>query len=75
MGVYISHINSLLYQTGSYSFRVRRSLNKISRSERIPHAGSILVVIVNLWFSVLLNLETHVIYHSKVTNDVALSNL
>ena len=35
----------------------------------------ILVVIVKLWFSVLLNLETLILNHPRVTNDVALSNL
>ena len=35
----------------------------------------ILVVIVKLWFSVLLNLETLIVNHPRVTYDVALSNL
>ena len=47
---------------------------EISRSERIPHAGS-LVVVVKLWFSVLLKLRSHIITHPRVTNDGASSNL
>ena len=35
----------------------------------------VLVVIVKLWFSVLSNLETLIVNHPRITNDVALSNL
>ena len=32
-----------------------------------------IIVIVKLWFSVLLNLETHIVTHPRLTNDVARS--
>ena len=59
----------------NHKFSKRIELSQISRSGRIPYCWFILVVIVKLWFSVLLNLKSHIITHPRVTNDDAPSNL